>query len=130
MHGRAGTERIGPDAEAAGEGDTGLNRLVGRNCDDAVLELIELLPAREQGFERRVAGALERAADAVPAADAGRCNAQPLKLGRGDLVADVERLGDQRRLRQLLLLDPGERSILREPAVGRGGDQRRVDFAR
>ena len=78
--------------------DVGLDRLVGRDGDHAVLQLVELLPAVEQRLEGRVAGALERAADAVGAADAGRADAEPLQLGGGDLVADVERLGDERRL--------------------------------
>ena len=73
--------------------------------------------------------AFERAADAVGAADAGRADAEPLELGGGDLVADVERLGDERGLLELLLLDPGERAIGGEAAGGgRGLDQRRIDL--
>ena len=70
VHCRAGMERIGADAEAAGEFDIRLDRLVGRNRDHAVLQLVELLPAVEQRLEGRVAGALERTADAAVAADA------------------------------------------------------------
>ena len=66
-----------------------------------------------------VAGALERAADAVGAADAGRADAEPLQLGGGDLVANVERLGDERGLLELLLLDAGERAVLGEAAARR-----------
>ena len=111
VHGGAGVERIGADAKAAGEIDVGLDRLVRRNRDHAVLQLIELLPAVEQRLEGRVAGAFERTADAARAADAGRSDAEPLQLGGGDLVADVERLRDERRLLELLLLDAGERAV-------------------
>src|SRR3569623_147993 len=62
VHGSTRMEGIGANAEAAGEADVGLDRLVGRNGDDAVLQLVELLPAVEQRLERRVAGAFERAA--------------------------------------------------------------------
>src|SRR5437868_3394127 len=64
MHGRTGTERIAADAEAAGKGHACLHRLVRRNGDHAVLQLVELLPAIEQSFETRISGALERTADA------------------------------------------------------------------
>ena len=69
VHRGAAAERVGANAEAAGEGDVALDRLVGRNRDHAVLQLVELLPAVEQRLEGRVAGLLERAADAVIAAD-------------------------------------------------------------
>ncbi len=129
MHRRASAERIGADSEAAGELDIGLDRLLGGNRDHSVLQLVELLPAVEEGLEGRIAGRLERSADAVVAADPGRGDAEPLQLRRGDLVADVERLGGERRLRELRLLDPRQRPVLRQPS-GLGGrrDQRGIDL--
>ena len=63
------------------------------------------------------------------AADAGRADAELLQLGGGDLVANVERLGDERGLLELLLLDPGERAVVGDAAAGGGrGDQRGIDL--
>jgi hypothetical protein len=93
---RAMLKRIGADAEATGEFDAGLDRLVRRNRDNAILQLVELLPAVEQRLEGGVAGALERTADTVRAAVAGRADAEPLQLCGGILIADVERLRDER----------------------------------
>src|SRR3954467_13207133 len=100
MHGGAGTERIGANSKAAGERRVSLDRLVGRNGDDAILQLVELLPAGEQRLEGRVAGAPDTTADAV-GPDAGRADAELLQFGGGDPVADVERLRDQRGLLEL-----------------------------
>src|SRR5213075_2363293 len=109
-------EWIGPNSERRHHRHAGLNRLVGGNRDHAVLQLVELLPAVEQRLERRVASA-------------SRADAQPLQLGGGDLVAHVERLRDQRRLLQLLLLDAGKRSVSRKAAAVRGGgDQQGIDL--
>ena len=106
-----------------------LDRLVRRNRDHAVLQLVELLPAVEQRLEAGVADALERTADAVVAADPRRADAQALQLGGGDLVTDVERLGDERRLLQLLLLDAGERALIGKAAArARPRDQLRIDL--
>src|SRR6476620_888295 len=114
VHGSAGAERVGTDAEAACELDIHLHRLVGRNGDDAVLKLVELLPAVEQRLEAGIANALERTADAGVAANAGRGNAQALQFGGGDLVANVERLGDESGLLKLGLLHASQRTILRK----------------
>src|SRR4029079_17726534 len=62
-------ERIRADAEATGEFDAGLDRLVRRNRDNAILQLVELLPAVEQVLEGRIRGRFERAANAARAAD-------------------------------------------------------------
>src|SRR5205085_676497 len=78
--------------------------------------------------EGRTRGALERTADAGGATDAGRSDPEPLQFRGGYLVADVERLGDERCLLQLLLLDTGERPVSGEPAAGCGGDQLGVDL--
>ena len=64
-----------------------------------------------------------------PADRRGPVDPEPLQLGRGDLVAHVERPGDERRLLELLLLDAGELAVLGETAAGRGGlDHRGIDF--
>src|SRR3954447_18875284 len=110
MESGAGVERIGAHAKAAAESDRGLDRLVRRNCDHSVLKLVELLPAVEKLLEGGVAGALERPADAC--SDLGRSEAQLLQLGRCDLIADVERLGDEGGLRHLRLLDASERPLV------------------
>ena len=111
MHRGTGMERIGANAEAAGECDVGLDRLVGRNRDHAVLQLVELLPAVEQRLKVGLP-ALSNGPPTPSAADAGRADAELLQLGGGDLVANVKRLRDERGLRELLLLDPGERAVL------------------
>ena len=73
--------------------------------------------------------ALSNGPPTPPAADPGRGDAELLQLGGGDLIADVERLRDERRLLELLLLDAGERAVVGEPAAGGGrGDQLRVDL--
>src|SRR6185295_18858038 len=110
VHCGAGMERVGADTESAGELDVHFHGLVRRDCDHAVLKLVELLPAVEQRLEGRVAGTLERSADATVAADARRGDAELLQLGRRDLVAGVERLSDERGLLQLRLLDASKRA--------------------
>src|SRR4051812_41351507 len=95
MKSSAGVERIGPGAEAAGELDVGLDRLVRRDGNDSVLKLIELLPAVEEVLEGGAGGRLEWTADAGSAADPGGRDSKPLQLGGGDLVTDVERFRDQ-----------------------------------
>ena len=76
-----------------------------------------------------LAGALERAADAPMIANSCRSNAQPLQLGGGDLVANVERLRDERRLLELRLLNAGERAIIGNSAALDGGcNQLRIDL--
>ena len=60
--------------------------------------------------------------------DARRADAKTLQLGGGDFVANIERLGDQRRLLELLLLKARERAVADDIAVkAGGGNQRRVD---
>ena len=128
MKSSAGVERIGPGAEAAGELDVGLDGLVRRDGNDSVLKLIELLPAVEEVLEGGAGGRLEWTADAGSAADPGGRDSKPLQLGGGDLVTDVERFRDQRRLRKLLLLDAGERAVGRKAPAGGGRDQLGIDF--
>ena len=56
-------------------------------------------------------------------------DAQPLQLGRRHLVADVERLGDQRRLLELRCLDAREWAAIGDAAgLCRSGDQLRIDL--
>ena len=62
VHCGAGVKRVGADAEGAAEFDVGFDRLVGWDRDHAVLQLVELLPAVEQGLEAGVANTLEGAA--------------------------------------------------------------------
>src|SRR5688572_25034283 len=64
VHRGRAPERVGANAIAAGE-CAGLDWLVGRNRDRAVLKGVKLLPAREQLLEGRVglADRLERATD-------------------------------------------------------------------
>src|SRR5207248_1659027 len=107
VEGGAGVERIRPCAEPAGKLNVGLDRFVGRNGNDPVLELIELLPAVEQVLEGGACGRFEWTADAGRAADPRGRDSKPLQLGRGDLIADVERFRDQRRLLKLLLFHAG-----------------------
>src|SRR4249919_2684425 len=95
VHCSASVERIGAHTEAACELDVHLDRLVGGDRNHAILQLVELLPAVEERLERGIGGALEWAADAFVAADAGRGNAQALQLGGGDLISNVEGLGDE-----------------------------------
>src|SRR3982750_58468 len=72
VHRCTGMEGVGADTEAAGEFNVHLDRLVRGNGDHTVLQLVELLPAVEQGLEAGVADALERTADAIIRADARR----------------------------------------------------------
>ncbi len=62
------------------------------------------------------------------AADPGRSDAEALQLGRGNLITHVQRLGDERRLLKLGLLDAGERTAIGNAAALRGGDQLRIDL--
>ena len=129
MHGGAGAERIGAHTVAAGEDNAGLDRLFRGDGYYVVLKLVELLPALEQRLEGGIADALERTADAGRLASRRGLDAKPLKFGGGDLVADVERSGDERRLLKLVLLDTRQRAIPRETAVGGGGsDHLRIDL--
>src|SRR5438045_8080636 len=65
----AGVERVRANAEAAGELDAGLDRFVGGDGDDAVLELVELLPAVASCLEGRAARRLQRTAYPARATD-------------------------------------------------------------
>src|SRR3954451_1872509 len=109
VHRRPGVERVGADSEAAGEADVGPDRLVGRDRDHAVLQLIELLPAVEQRLEGGVSGAFARAALAT-ASGLGRIEAELLQRRRIDVLA-LEGGGE----RELALLDR------LHPALGLGG---------
>src|SRR4051812_18972198 len=69
MHGGAAAERIGADAEAAGEVHRIAQREGGRNGGDALLELVELAPAGEQ-LEEAGIGIVGRGDGLIGAADA------------------------------------------------------------
>ena len=120
----AAAERIGTDAIARGEGGHA-DRLLGRDGDRADREIVELLPAREQLLEGRVAVGLDRLVRATLP-----------ELGRGaggrDLAQDdgIDVMAGEHRGEQLLALldDPylllGHRSKARH-VVGYGGNHGR-----
>ncbi len=117
MTGGAAAEGIGADAIARGEFG-GPDRLVGRNGDRAVGEVVELLPAGEQRLEGRVglAGRIERAALRAVAAD----RVGVAELGdhfRIDLLT-----GDHRGENLLALLDLLDAGL---GCGGKAGDIRR-----
>ena len=125
VHRGAAVERIGADAEAAGERTsvlTGLSDGMAITPSCSWSSFFQLLnSALKVGLP-----ALSNGPPTPSCADAGRADAELLQLGGGDLVADVERLGDERRLRKLLLLDAGKRAVVGDAAaVGCRGDELR-----
>src|SRR6185437_6703735 len=70
-----------------------------------------------------IADALERTADASRLAGLRRLDSELLELCGRNLVADVESASDERRLLELLSLDPCEGPVLGEPA----GRRRRLN---
>ena len=70
-----------------------------------------------------LADRFERTADG---GDTRRRQAELLQFGGGGLVADVQRPGEQRRLRQLSVLDAGERAGSSRTAASRCGRNRRL----
>jgi len=92
MHRGTATEGVGTDTETAGEVGQG-DRAGGRNCDDALFELIELLPRHEQRTKLGIAilqrslVACQRLERAALALKARRLQPEPAELSLGGLVA-------------------------------------------
>ncbi len=121
MAGRAAVERIGADAIARSEFG-GLDRLVGRNGDRAVGEIVELLPAGEQRLERRVG--LRRGIERTALGQLTALREGVTELGnrfRIDLLAGDHRCEDLLALLDLLdasSVAAARRAISEETAAG------------
>ena len=125
MHRGAAAERVG--AHAVTRGEVGAAHRLGRgNGDGALLELVELGPAVEQGLEIGVGGAdrldrLERTAGA--GLEAARVEAEAADFAGGELVAALGGFlddGDVGLHRRELALHPAHVGIRR--GAGGGGE--------
>src|SRR4051812_45044391 len=123
VHCSAGVEWVGTDAEPASERNVHLHRLLGGNCNDAVLQLVELLPAVEELLEGCIACGFKRAAHSFRTVDPGRGDSKPLQLGGSHLITYVQRLGDERGLFELLPFDTRKRAILGKAPTGSGSNE-------